>query len=127
MVKEEFSRRERQIVDILYEHEEATAQLIRESMGDPPSDATVRTILRILEEKGVIKHRVDGKRFVYRVRKSKAGAGKSAMRRVVDIFYSGSIEDALAAHLTDPKADLDKDQLQRLRDLIDEAENKRDK
>lgn len=127
MVRAELSRRERQIVDILFENEEASAADIRNAMTDPPSDATVRTILRILEEKGVVKHRKDGKRFLYRVRKSKAGEGKSAIRRVLDIFYGGSVEDAMAAHLSDPKANFDAEQLQRLRDLIDEAAKQKGK
>ena len=121
MVRKELSRRERQIVDILFEQEEATAAEIRKSMKDAPSDATVRTILRILEEKGVIKHRRDGKRFVYRVKKSKTGEGKNALRQVFDVFFGGRVEDALAAHLNDPKAKLDADQLRRLREMIDQA------
>ena len=76
MIRGELSRRERQIVDILFEHEEATAVEIRRVMTDPPSDATVRTILRILEEKQIVTYRRDGKRFVYRVRRSKSGEGK---------------------------------------------------
>ncbi len=121
MVRKGLSRRERQIVDILFEHDEASAAQIREAMKDAPSDATVRTILRILEEKGVIKHRRDGKRFVYRVRKSKVGEGKNALRQVFDVFFGGSIEDALAAHLNDPKAKLDAEQLRRLSEMIDQA------
>ncbi|QDT06458.1 Penicillinase repressor [Rubripirellula lacrimiformis] len=126
MVRAELSRRERQIVDILFKVEEASAASIRAVMPDPPSDATVRTILRILEQKGVVKHRRDGKRFLYCVCKSKSGEGKSAIRRVLDIFYGGSVEQALAAHLSDPKANLDTEQLQRLRRLIDDAASQKE-
>ena len=126
MSRVELSRRERQIVDVLFEMEEASAASIRDGMTDPPSDATVRTILRILEEKGVVKHRRDGKRFLFCVRRSKAGEGKSAIRRVLDIFYGGSVEEALAAHLSDPKAKFDAEQLQRLRDLVDEAAKRKE-
>ena len=115
------SRRERQIVDILYLTGEASAEQVREAMADPPSDATVRTLLRILIEKGVVKHRRDGRRFLYQPRKTKSGAGKSALRRVLDVFYSGSVEDALAAHLSDPKTKLDNEQIERLRELIEQA------
>jgi predicted transcriptional regulator len=125
MVRGELSRRERQIVDILFEHEDATAVEIRQAMADPPSDATVRTILRILEEKSVVKYRRVGKRFVYRVSRSKTGEGKNALREVFSVFFGGSVEDALAAHLSDPKAKLDAEQLQRLRDMIDQAAKKR--
>ena len=120
----EFSKRERQILDILFEASEATALQIREAMTSPPSDATVRTILRILEEKGAVTHRRDGRKFVFRPRKRKSTAGKSAMRRVLDVFYGGSIEDALSAHLMDPKTDLDRETIEKLSRLIAEAEKK---
>lgn len=118
----EFSKRERQILDILFESNEATASQIRDAMPSPPSDATVRTILRILEEKEAVTHRREGKRFVYRPRKRKSTAGKSAMRRVLDVFYGGSLEDALSAHLTDPKTKLGDETIEGLRRLIAEAD-----
>ncbi len=114
------SKRERQIVEILYQLEEATANEICQTMPDELANATVRTQLRILEEKGIIKHRQDGKRFVYRAAVPRAKAAKSALRRVIDTFFGGSVEDALATHLADPKTKLDADQIQRLRDLIDQ-------
>lgn len=117
-----FSRRERQILDILFEANEATATQIRLAMADAPSDATVRTILRILEEKGAVTHRKDGKRFVYRPRKRKSSAGKSALRHVLDVFYGGSLENALAAHLSDSRTKLDPQTIEKLRDLIEQAE-----
>ncbi|TWU41079.1 BlaI/MecI/CopY family transcriptional regulator [Novipirellula artificiosorum] len=120
----ELSRREREIVDILYAAEEASAAEVRGAMANPPSDATVRTLLRILTEKDVVTHRMEGRRFVYRPQKAKSGAGKSALRRVLNVFYDGSVEDALAAHLTDPKIELDPSQIDRLRDLINDAAKK---
>ncbi|GAA4462240.1 hypothetical protein GCM10023156_45850 [Novipirellula rosea] len=100
---------------------------IRRAMTDPPSNATVRTILRILEEKQIVTYRRDGKRFVYRVLRSKTGEGKNALRQVFNVFFGGSVEDALAAHLSDPKAKLDAEQLQRLRDMVDQAAKKQGK
>lgn len=123
----EFSRRERQILDILFALEEATAAQIREGMDDAPADATVRTLLRVLVEKNAVTYRKDGKRFVYRPRKRKATAGKSALKRVLNVFYDGSIKDALAAHLTDPKTRLDDEAIAELRALIDFAEKKTSK
>ena len=120
----EFSRRERQILDILFELNEATATQIREAMPDAPADATVRTILRILEEKDAVVHRQEGKKYIYRTRKRKASAGKSAMRRVLEVFYGGSMKDALAAHLSDPKTKLDDDTIGQLRELIEQAEDR---
>ena len=117
----DFSRRERQILDILFEAEEATAAQIREAMDDAPVDATVRTLLRVLLEKKAVTYRKEGKRFVYRPRKRKATAGKSALKRVLNVFYGGSIKDALAAHLTDPKTELDEDTIDELRALIESA------
>lgn len=121
----EYSRRERQILDILFEANEATATQIRAAMNDAPSDATIRTILRILEQKNAVTHRRDGKKYVYRPRKRKASAGKSALRRVLDVFYGGSLEDALAAHLADPKTRLDEDSIGKLRELIKQADERK--
>jgi predicted transcriptional regulator len=115
------SRREREIVEILYANGQASAEQVRAAMSDPPSDATVRTLLRILMEKGVVKHRREGRRFIYRPRTPRSGAGKSALRRVLDVFYRGNLEDAIAAHLSDPKTKLSDDQIERLRVLINEA------
>ena len=120
----DFSRRERQILDILFEAEEATAAQIREAMDDAPADATVRTLLRVLLEKEAVTYRKDGKRFVYRPRKRKSTAGKSALKRVLNVFYGGSIKDALAAHLTDPRTELDEETISELRALIDSAQKK---
>ena len=120
----EFSRRERQILDILFELEEATATQIRQAMDDAPADATVRTILRILEEKDAVTHRQEGKKYVYRPRRRKSSAGKSAMKRVLEVFYGGSLKDALAAHLSDPRTSLDEETIDSLRELIADAETK---
>jgi predicted transcriptional regulator len=119
-----FSRRERQILDILFESNEATAQEIRQSMEDPPTDATVRTLLRVLVEKEAVTYRKDGKRFVYRPRMRKSSEGKSALKRVLNVFYDGSLRDALAAHLADPKTKLDDETIEELRALIESAEKK---
>lgn len=123
----DFSRRERQILDILFEAEEATAAQIREAMDNAPADATVRTLLRVLLEKEAVAYRKEGKRFVYRPRKRKATAGKSALQRVLNVFYGGSIKEALAAHLTDPKTKLDEETIDELRALIEAAEKQPNK
>ena len=120
----EFSRRERQILDILFKANEATATEIRAAMDDPPSDATVRTILRVLEEKDAVTHRQEGKKYVYRPKLQKANAGKSALRRVLNVFFDGSLKDAVAAHLADPKTSLDSETIDNLRQLIEDAEGK---
>lgn len=119
-----FTRRENQILDILFEAGEATATQIRNAMSDTVADATVRTILRILEEKGAVTHRRDGKRYVYRPRKRKSSVGKAAIRRVLDVFFEGSLENALAAHFADSNTKLEQTEMDRLRGLIDEAQKK---
>jgi BlaI family transcriptional regulator, penicillinase repressor len=117
-MRENMTRRERQIVEILYAHGEATAHQIRELMPDDLADATVRTLLRIMETKGAVVHRVEGKRFVYRAKGSHQNAAGSALRRVLDVFFGGSIEKAVAMHLADPKMTLDPDEVKRLRELV---------
>ncbi len=125
-MKNDLTRRERQILEVIYQLGEASANDIVAAMTDPLANATVRTQLRILEEKGVVKFRRDGKRFLYRPSVSRQAAAKSALRRILDVFFSGSLEQALAAHLADPKSKLDADQLQRLRELIDQHDSKGD-
>jgi BlaI family transcriptional regulator, penicillinase repressor len=114
----DMTRRERQIVEILYARGEATAQQIRESMPDELADATIRTILRIMEAKGAVVHRVEGKRFVYRAKGSHQNAAASALRRVLDVFFGGSIGKAVAMHLADPKLKLNPEEFEGLRELV---------
>src|SRR6187401_3697396 len=90
------SRRERQILDILYAKSSATAAEVREAMADPPSYSAVRALLRILEEKGHARHEVDGPRYVYLPRLDRDKARQSAMRHLVQTFFDGSAGDAVA-------------------------------
>ena len=120
-VSQHLSRRERQILDIVYARGEATAVQVVADMADPPSRTAVRTLLRILEEKGHLKHRQDGKAYVYRPRRARAQAGQSALRRVLQTFFGGSLEQAVAAHLADEQANLSADELQRMLNLIRQA------
>lgn len=124
MKTQKLSRREREIVEILYAQEEATAAEVREAMSGSPSDATVRTLLRILGEKGCVRHRRVGRLYRYRPVQSKKQAAKAALNNVLDVFFGGSVEEALASHLADPKTDLDAEQLRRLRELISDAEKR---
>ncbi|MCS7469903.1 BlaI/MecI/CopY family transcriptional regulator [Stieleria sp. ICT_E10.1] len=122
MAVEQLSRREREILDILYAKEEATAAEVRLAMTGDPSDATVRTLLRILGEKGVVKYKRQGRHYRYRPVQLKKRAAKQAFRHVLNVFFGGSVEAALASHLSDPKTQFDQDELNRLRELISEAE-----
>ena len=121
------SRRERQIMDIVYRLKEATVNQVLQAMPDQLSRVTVRTMLRVLEEKGHLKHTVDGRQFIYRPVRQRRRAGQSAMRRLVDTFFDGSLAEAVSAHMVDPAADLDDDELKRLAALIREARSKKKK
>jgi BlaI family transcriptional regulator, penicillinase repressor len=118
------SRRERQIMDIVYAKGAATAAEVHGAIPDPPSKTSVRTLMGILEAKGHLTHFEDGPRYVYRPVRSRERAGKSSLRRVIDTFFEGSLERAVAAHLTDSAADLSAEELKRLSKLIHQARKK---
>ena len=115
------SRRERQILDALFEFGEASVQEVLDSIEDPPSYSAVRATLRIMEEKGHVRHRQDGPRYLYGPAQSKVRARKSALARVVDTFFAGSSEDAFAALLDLRGGKLDKDELKRLEERVRRA------
>ena len=121
------SPREQQIVDALFQMGEASAAQVRAAMTDAPSYSAVRTLLRILEEKGAVTHYEEGRKYIYRPKGSPKRLGKDALRRVVDVFFGGSLENALAAHLSDAKTALSPEEVARLRDLIDQADSERTK
>ena len=117
----ELSRRERQIMDVLYELGRATAAEVRERLPDPPSYSAVRAMLRILEDKGHLRHESDGPRYVFSPAVPREEARESALRRVVRTFFDGSAEGAMTALLDLGVEDLDEEALRRLADRIAEA------
>lgn len=119
-MRSDLTRRERQILEVIYRLGESTANDIVAAMPDDLANATVRTQLRILEQKGAVTHRRDGKRFVYRPAEPRKSAAASALRKVVDIFFGGSVEDALATHLADPNTKLSESEISSLRRLLDQ-------
>jgi BlaI family penicillinase repressor len=123
--QETLSRRERQIMDIVYSRKEATTNDVLAEIADPLSRVTVRTMLRILEEKGHLKHITRGREFVYRPVRPRRRAGQSAMRRLLDTFFDGSLTEAVAAHMVDAAAELDEAELKRLAALIRKAPKKK--
>src|SRR3954471_1588831 len=120
MAEGKLSRREREVMDALFQAGEATAAEVQAAMPDPPGYTAVRTTLRILEEKGYVEHRAEGRRYVFRPKGSARKVGRSALGRVLRVFFGGSIEQALAAHFSGPKTRPDDAELVRLRALIDE-------
>ena len=115
------SRRERQIMDILFAAGRASGQEIQQRLPDAPSYSTVRTILKVLERKGFVKHSEESLRYVYEPVVARAAAQNSALHRVLRTFFSGSAQQAVAA-LLDPKAfRLSREELDELGALIDRA------
>jgi len=115
----DLSRRERQIMDIIHARSEATAADVSAAMPDAPSYSAVRALLRILEEKGFLKHREDGPRYVYLPVESREKARRSALQRVVETFFDGSLANAVAALVDDEQ--LSPDDLKRIEDVIKKA------
>jgi predicted transcriptional regulator len=126
MVKQthnDLSRRERQIVDILYANGRATAADVQAALPEPPSYSAVRAMLRILEDKGHVRHEQDGPRYVYVPTVARDNAKRSALRHVLQTFFDGSAEQAISALLDDRAAQLSDGELDRLADLIKHARN----
>jgi len=115
------SRRERQIMDIIYEMKEATALQVLERLPSPPSYSAVRALLRVLEDKGHLLHRPDGPRYVYLPRLAKDKARKSALAHLKRTFFDGSTADVVAALLDMSEDDLSDEDYARLAALIDKA------
>ena len=117
----DLSRRERQILDILYQKGRATAAEVQADLPEPPSYSAVRALLRILEEKGHVKHEQDGPRYVYVPTVARDNAKRSALRHILQTFFDGSAEQAISALLDEPSTRLSRDELDRLATLIDGA------
>src|SRR5687768_12245385 len=108
------SRRERQIMDVVYRLGRATAAEVLEALPDPPSYSAVRALLRVLEEKGHLRHEQDGPRYVFLPTVPRDKARRSALRRLVQTFFEGSTAQAVAALLGEPGARLTDEDLDRL-------------
>lgn len=117
--RRDLSRRERQIMDVIYRLGEATASEVQENLPEAPSYSAVRSHLRILEEKGQLKHRQEGQRYVFLPTVSRKRARSDALRGLLNTFFEGSREEMVAT-LIDEKR-LSADELARLAELIDNA------
>ena len=117
----DLSRRERQIVDILYTRGRATAGEVQSALPDPPSYSAVRAMLRILEDKGHVRHEQDGPRYVYLPTVTRDRAKRSALKHVLQTFFDGSTEQAISALLDSADTRLSDRELDRLARLIDKA------
>ena len=121
----ELSRREREVLGIVFRLEEATVNQVMGEMPEPPTRAALRSIFRILEEKGHLKHRKEGREFVYRSTERKDRAGKQALSGVLQTFFDGSLGKAVAAHLTDPNESIDDAEAAQLEELIEKLSQRR--
>ena len=120
------SRRERQVMDILYARAGAGASVsdVLAALPDPPSYSSIRALLRILEEKGHAKHRDDNGKYLYLPTTPRTQAARTALRSVLETFFSGSLENAVAAHLADPSTKLSAEDFERLTSLIRQAKER---
>ena len=121
------SRRERQILEAVYRLGDATVAEVREDIPDPPGYDSIRTTMRLLEEKGILRHRRDGQRYVYSATVEKGAARRSALNELVRTFFDGSSEAAALALLELEREDAGDEELERLRRSLadDEAMEKR--
>jgi predicted transcriptional regulator len=118
---EHLSRRERQIMDVVYRLGKASAADVLENMPDPPGYSAVRTMLRLLEEKGFLRHDQDGPRYVYVPTLSRDKARQSALKQLVQTFFDNSTEQTVAALLDMSKSKMSSEELARLSELIEKA------
>ena len=115
------SRRERQIMDIIYQQGRAAAADVLAALPDPPSYSSVRALLGILETKGHLKHIKDGPRYLYLPTRPRGSAAKSALRSVMQTFFGNSVEQTVATLLSVSETPLSPEELARLSALIDTA------
>jgi BlaI family transcriptional regulator, penicillinase repressor len=115
------TRREREIMDIIYAAGQATANEIEQRLADAPSHATVRTLLRVLVNKSHLKHRQEGRAFIYEPTRAAENVARSALRRMVDVFFAGSVEKAVSGLLGVHGKPPSLEELDRMEQLIRDA------
>jgi len=120
----QLSRREREIMEVIHAAQELSAADIREQLSNPPANAAVRNHLRILEQKGQLTRRKEGRKFLYRAKESRLRTGRSAIGRVIDVYFGASLQKAVAAHMANPGADVSEEELDALEKLIRDAKSK---
>jgi predicted transcriptional regulator len=126
MIGRGLSRREREVLEALHRLGRATAADVMSEMPDPPSYSAVRSVLRILEEKGHARHEEDGKRYLYLPVESRQAAASTALDQVMTTFFGGSLESAVRTFLDTRDADLSDGELERLSQLIEAAKRSKD-
>ncbi len=122
--QDKLSRRERQIMDILYRRGRSSAGEIHGALPDPPSYSAVRATLRILEDKGHVRHEEESLRYVYSPAIPRDKARRMAIRRLLDTFFEGSVENAVAAMLDPSVKKLSQSDLERLSEVVEQAKRR---
>ena len=117
----QLSRRERQIMQVIFANDGATAKQIVEQILDAPSRTAIRTTLGILVEKGLLKHERVGREYVYTSKRSVEKASRGALQSLLSTFFGGSIENLIASHFSDPNAELDPEAIQRIKKMIEQT------
>ena len=117
----QLTRRERQIMDLIYAGDEVSARDIWQKLPDQPTYSTVRTLLAVLEEKGHLTRRLEGKAFLYRARKPREKMAASALRRLLSTFFSGSVEQAVTGLIQLEDSNLTAEELRRIERMIAQA------
>ena len=115
------TRREREIMDVLFRRGRATAADVMNELPGTPTSSTVRTQLRVLEEKGYVRHEDDGVRYVYAPAVDRRSARRSALKHLVETFFDGSVEQAVAALLGGEASRISDEELDRIADRIAET------
>jgi predicted transcriptional regulator len=123
MAKTPLTRREREIMDILYRRGRATAQEVLDDLDDPPSYSAVRALLRLLEEHGHARHTQEGQKYVYAPAVARGDARRSALAHVVRTFFAGSVEQAVATLVDSSRTKLSREELDRLSEVIERAKS----
>jgi predicted transcriptional regulator len=115
------TRREREIMDVLHRRGRATAQEVLDDLAEPPSYSAVRTFLRLLEERGHVRHVQEGPRYVYTPTVERRDAQRSALAHLVETFFDGSVENAVASLVESSKPKLSREELDRIAALLAKA------
>lgn len=121
MAKPPLTRREREIMDIVYRLGRASAQDVLDNLAEPPGYSAVRALLRLLEERGHVKHVEEGARYVFLPAVARGEARKKALAHVVSTFFGGSVEQAMLTLVESSRAKLSKEDLDRLAEIVEQA------
>ncbi len=122
---ENLSKRERQIMDIIYQREKATVSEVLETISDPPSYSAIRALMRILEEKGYLVHEKEGMKYIYKPAVAAQKAMTNAVQRLLNTFFNNSVEEAVSALIDIDKKSLKDDDYNKLLTMIQEAKNRK--